>query len=250
MLQIQPVYKSHTEYEALAQRQGLFFEVLELSFDPVSDAAEAYYRDHPRVQAIHGAFMDVNPGSGDSLIRGVTDERYVRSCEQALACAAKSVVFHSTCFPFLRGNYLDMWADRSAAYYTALAEKYSGLQIYIENSPDIDPYPIHALMQRISAPNVHVCLDIGHIHYSGTPVEKWFDVLGSRTTYLHLSDNMGVYDDHLPLGEGTVDWQRVSALCAYLPADTPITLEVGDLNGIKKSLRFLKEHDLFGGVVK
>lgn len=248
ILQIQPNIKNHTTFEALAESQGLLFEALELSFPPVDSETLNWYRDCGKTNAIHGVFMDVNPASSDPFIRRVSRERYEESCLQALFCGVKNVIFHSTCFPFLRGNYLDLWVERSAEFFSTLSEKYPTLHFFVENSADLDPEPMCALLNRTNSPRIMACLDIGHAHYSRTSPEGWVDALGDKIGYLHLSDNMGQFDDHLPLGDGTVDWASVDALCRFLPADTPATLEVGSPEGIEKSLQYLREKDLFGGV--
>ncbi len=249
MLQIQPVYNKRFDYEALSESKGLLFEAIELSFDNVSDDKAQWYKACKKVKSYHGVFMDVNPASGDSLIAELSKKRYEESCKKALECSAENVIFHSTCFPFLRGKYLEVWAEKSAEFYTYLAKKYSSLNFYIENSFDINPVPIDSLMKLIKVPNVKVCLDLGHINYSGASLEEWFDVLGDKTGYLHLSDNMGVYDDHIAVGSGTTDWVTADRLCAFLPKNTPVTIEVNTIDDIVSSLNFIKEHNLFGGIL-
>ena len=243
MIQIQPIFNIKEDYEALAESQGLFYEALELSFDGVSPEKRAWYENCGRVKSFHGAFIDVNPGSSDGEIRTLSERKYRQSCDQALRCGAENVVFHSTCATFLRGGYLDMWAGRCADFFEQLSDEYRDLHIFIENSFDIDPTPIKELMNRISSKNVGVCLDIGHINYSGTPEKQWFDVLGERTGYLHLSDNMGIFDDHLPIGKGIVDWREIKKRIACLPLSsaTPATLEVGGMDNIKESLVYMRE---------
>ncbi len=242
MLQIQPFYSDCFDYEVLAKKRGLFFEALELSFDNVSDEKYNWYKNSNLVKSFHGSFIDVNPGSGDGALQEYSNKKYEESCIKAIDCGAQNVVFHSTCFPFLRGAYLDMWADKCAKTYYYLAEKYSNLNIFIENSIDINPKPIKRLTDLVACKNVRVCLDIGHINYSRASLEDWFDDLGDKTGYIHLSDNMGIYDDHLPLGDGTVDWTKVCSLVKYLPEDIPVTLEVGNIASIEKSIHYLDEN--------
>ncbi len=249
MIQIQPVYDLRAEYEVLAERRGLLFEALELSFDGVSEEKYNWYKACDRVRSLHGAFIDVNPASGDGEIAALSEKRYAESCEKAVVCGARNVVFHSACFPFLRGYYLESWLNKSAESCTRLAEKYPRLNIYIENSFDIDPVPIKGLMERLTVRNVGVCLDIGHINYSRASLEEWFDALGEYTGYLHLSDNMGVYDDHMTLGTGTVDWKKADALFASLGKNVPVTLEVGSADNIVRSLDFLEANGYFGGAI-
>ena len=63
--------------------------------------------------------------------------------------------------------------------------------------------------------------------------------------YLHLSDNMCSFDDHLPIGAGKIDWAQADALWRQLNRFTPITLEVGGLEGAKQSIAWLREHRYF-----
>ena len=167
------------------------------------------------------------------------------SCETAVACKAKNVVFHSSCFPFLRGLYLDVWTSRCADFYQELAEEYD-INIFIENSPDVDPDAIRSLMDRVTDRRIGVCLDIGHAHYSRVPVRGWFEELGDRIGYLHLSDNVGDFDDHLQLGEGTIDWEEADRLWRALDRDTFITIEVGGFVAAGRAVRFLKQNGYFG----
>ena len=140
---------------------------------------------------------------------------------------------------------MDTWAGRCADFYTELAETY-GLGIRVENSQDIDCTPLIKLMQRVRKGDVAICLDVGHAHYSFEPMEKWFDVLGEYIQYLHLSDNMGKFDDHLPIGSGSIDWEKLNVLWKNLGRNMPATLEVGGIAGVEESLRYLRKNGCFG----
>ena len=120
------------------------------------------------------------------------------------------------------------------------------VRIYIENAQDLDPTPLRCLLERVRSDKIGVCLDIGHIHYSHAPVSRWFEELGDRIGYLHLSDNLGEFDDHLPLGKGSIDWELVNSLWKSLGKNIPITLETGNLDSTQESLQFLRNHQYFG----
>lgn len=250
LLQIQPQYALFEQWAALSQEEGLFYEVLEFYSPPsISDVElhptlEEWYRTSGRATSVHGAFIDVNPASGDPAFKELSRRRCRESCQLAKALGAEHVVLHGSCFPFLRGVYLDSWVAQCADFYTQLAEEYD-LAIHIENSQDVDTTPLARLMQRIEDKRVSVCLDIGHANYSLAPIEQWFDDLGEYIRYLHLSDNLGHFDDHLPIGAGAIDWAKTDALWRKLQRPTPMTLEVGGIPGVKKSLAFLREHDYF-----
>ena len=250
LFQIQPMYASRDEWEALAVREDLAYEILELAMPPALNDPERYrnceewYLKSDRVSSVHGSFIDVNPGSGDLKQQALSRERCMESCLMARRLGAKNVIFHSSCFPFLRGGYLDFWAGSCAEFYDKLTEDVD-LNLYIENSPDVDPMPIKELMSRITDRRVRVCLDIGHVNYSLASLEQWFEELHDWIAYLHLSDNSGMYDSHLALGEGTVDWEKADRLWRDLDTPMPITIETSSVGLAEQSIVFLREHNYF-----
>ncbi len=251
LLQLQPQYSARNEWLQLALSRKLSYELLELSSPPALNESRRFqvykdwYRESGLVTSIHGMFIDVDPASSDMAFQKLSRDRCRESCSLAAELGARNVVLHSSCLPFVRGGYLDHWAGLCAEFYEELAQTYH-LNIYIENSQDVDPGPVRELMNRITDPRVGVCLDLGHANYSRCPVEKWLEDLGDRIGYLHLSDNNGQYDDHLPLGTGTVDWEEVDAFWKDRGGQMPATLEVGGLEGVRVSLQYIKDHGFFG----
>jgi sugar phosphate isomerase/epimerase len=55
---------------------------------------------------------------------------------------------------------------------------------------------------------VGVCLDTGHTAL-GRHWHRFLEVSGSRLIHVHASDNHGRFDDHLPPGEGHIDWHDI-----------------------------------------
>lgn len=251
MLLIQPNYTKADQWSALAEHEGLCYEVLELSMSPflgntgLSSPLIEWYRKSGRVKSLHGAFIDVNPASGDAAFAKLSKKRCEESCAQAAELGAEYVVFHGSCFPFLRGAFLDNWVSGCGDFYAGLAQRYN-LRLCIENSMDVDTRPLKALMDSCGSDKIGICLDLGHANYSREPLEKWFGELGEHIFCLHLSDNMGGFDEHMPLGDGTVDWKKADSLYRSLGKPLPMTLEVGGIENVKKSLAFLKEHGYFG----
>lgn len=249
ILQIQPEYKEYPFWEELAEQENLHFEILELSMPIVAEfigeEGRNWYRKLQRVTSLHGNFMDNNPASSDPQVAELSVKKLEESCQLAVELHIPRVVFHSGAFPFLRGIYLEKWAETAAGVFDRLAEKYD-LEILIENSQDVDPQPLAELMARTKDPRVGVCLDIGHANYSREPLEEWFYKLESHIRYIHLSDNMGMFDDHMILGTGTVNWEAADRLAKGLKGDIPVTLETGSPEKTMASIRFLKEHGYFG----
>jgi sugar phosphate isomerase/epimerase len=56
--------------------------------------------------------------------------------------------------------------------------------------------------------SMRVCLDTGHTAL-GRNWHRFLEVAGPRLVHVHASDNRGQRDDHLPPGDGTIDWGEV-----------------------------------------
>lgn len=90
-----------------------------------------------------------------------------------------------------------------------------GVKIAVENGPLNDPTFLTItdhlrIISEVMQDNVGVCIDVGHANV-GMKL-KPADVIrqvGSLTWALHLHDNDGVGDQHLPPGKGNIDWGDV-----------------------------------------
>mgnify|MGYP006184702013 FL=1 len=51
---------------------------------------------------------------------------------------------------------------------------------------------------------------MAHVHiYGQVGLETWWSDLGGAIREVHLHDTDGFSDDHLPIGEGALDWRRI-----------------------------------------
>jgi len=64
------------------------------------------------------------------------------------------------------------------------------------------------LLGEISTCNVGTCLDTGHAHLA-RELDLVIQKLSGHLKLVHINDNRGDWDAHLPPGEGTIDWPRV-----------------------------------------
>lgn len=74
-------------------------------------------------------------------------------------------------------------------------------------------------------PGAVALLDVGHAHLNGWPLAETIAALGPRLYALHVHDNHGRADEHLPVGEGTIDWQPVWQALRQLPRPPVLILE-------------------------
>jgi sugar phosphate isomerase/epimerase len=100
---------------------------------------------------------------------------------------------------------------RNLKLLAALAREYS-VTLCLENLCDDRvgslPFELLALLHAADA-DIYVTFDAGHAFIIaeryGIPLSDFFDVLHPFIKHVHLHDNDGISDLHLPLGEGKID---------------------------------------------
>ncbi|MBN1674699.1 MAG: sugar phosphate isomerase/epimerase [Kiritimatiellae bacterium] len=65
------------------------------------------------------------------------------------------------------------------------------------------------LFALASSPHVRFTLDTGHANAGGYMYELLARHGAERLGFVHLNDNNGIDDEHLPPGRGTIDWPRL-----------------------------------------
>ncbi len=58
--------------------------------------------------------------------------------------------------------------------------------------------------------DIGVCWDFGHAHIGGIDPYYALTYIGDRLKMIHVCDNHGYFDEHLPPFGGTIDWKRVA----------------------------------------
>jgi sugar phosphate isomerase/epimerase len=80
------------------------------------------------------------------------------------------------------------------------------------------------LIERVDS--IGVCFDTSHITL-GRHWSRFAEVAGSRLIHVHANDHRGQFDDHLPPGDGIVDWREIAATLRHLNYRGWIMLELG-----------------------
>lgn len=76
-----------------------------------------------------------------------------------------------------------------------------------DHFPLSTPESVRNLVEDMDLPNLKVCLDTGHCAMRGFPPGDAVRLIGPRLLQcLHVHDNDGHHDSHLPPGEGVIDW--------------------------------------------
>ena len=114
-----------------------------------------------------------------------------------------------------------------------------GVEVLVENIPNelSTAERLRTFVESTHLP-LHYCFDTGHAHLS-RGVEYEFGLMKDRIRSTHVHDNDGEDDVHLfpLLGDGgTIDWKPTMELLRSAEGDTPLLLEVGEVDDMEKPL--------------
>ena len=196
---------------------------------------------------MHGVFLDVCVNSTDPKIFAVSDYRIRQCMDIAKRMGLKAVVFHTNYIVnFLLQSYIDTWLKRNEEYWRKILQDYPEQMIYIENMFDEAPILLRQLARNMGdEKRFGVCLDVAHAFISGSPLEPWFTALKPYIRHVHINDNDGREDLHLPVGSGSFDWEEYDQWGRSVEVKPSVLIEVRSLSDLKDSVRFMEEHKIF-----
>ena len=193
----------------------------------------------------HGPFVDLNPGSLDKKIRKVCLERFIETLEISKALGSEYVTFHSGYRPKPYKKYRKEWLGYSAEIWKNVMKRAGkdNIKVNVENAFETSPEPLVELVRMVGSPDFKICFDGGHFNaFSDTPPLEAFDMLPPEAIgEIHLSDNDGSDDQHLPLGEGNICLDTLFERIESLSIKPIFTLEPKDIEGAKDGLAYLRK---------
>lgn len=189
---------------------------------------------------VHAPFFDLNPGALDSLVRGVTYERLSATLALAGQLNANIMVIHPGYDKWRYPNLAETWGDLASVFFRPLViqAQACGCRLAIENIYEETPETLVRLADSVDSPWFGHCFDIGHWHLFGREnLPEWLEAIGPRLLHLHLHDNHGRADEHLPVGAGTIDFTPLQNFLARRSALPSITLEAHSFDHLQRSLQ-------------
>jgi len=194
-----------------------------------------------RVHSLHAPFgHDVNLTSPDPAQRQQALDRLIQAAD--VLCAVNPgglYVIHpggeDQRWVWERDARLALSVDGLTAVWSACQER--GLMLVVETPlPHLlggQPQDFAWILERLPGEGLGVCVDTSHCALGGFLYEVMVS-LRARLVHLQASDNRGHADDHLPPGEGVIDWARVRSTLERVGYQGVFMLEVtgdGDLAG-------------------
>lgn len=187
----------------------------------------------------HGPYIGLNPASPDEERRGLTVRRYRAAFEAAEALGAVNIVLHAGYSRRTFGSDIDRWMECSMKTWPEFAARAedAGITIAVENILEREPSPLKRLVEEMDSPALRLCIDSGHLNvFSEVDFEEWFETLGPHIAELHLHDNNGEVDEHLPLGEGSIDFVRYFSLLAKYDVRPIYTIEPHSEDAFRRAI--------------
>ena len=197
----------------------------------------------PEYTTMHGAFYDVIPFSKDKKIKEISILRIEQSIQVAKRIGARSVIFHTNYNPFLNSDeYLNIWLSENIKFWSGILEKYSDINIYLENMFDNSPIVLEKLSNELSKyENYGVCFDLGHVAISKTSLNEWVSSLGRYVKHIHINDNDLISDLHLAWGDCKIERESFYEYYSKYMSAATVLVETSDINNAVKSLKKLEE---------
>ena len=194
---------------------------------------------------LHGPYIDMNPGSADEPVRVSTAAMYAKVLAVMEYLRPKTVVLHAGYHEKrYKGNH-ELWLSQSLKTWPPLvaeAERIGSI-IAVENIFEREPSTLKLLMDNINSPGFGVCIDAGHLRvFSDVDMEEWFRALGPRIAEVHLHDNHGKHDEHLPLGEGSIDIPRFLSLVAEYANEPVYTIEPHGEETMRRAVEAVRKY--------
>lgn len=196
---------------------------------------------------MHGAFLDVTVHSTDRRIKEVSELRVRQSLDIAKEMGLRGAVFHTNrIFGFREANYLKNWEEANYRFFATVCEEYPNQQIFMENMFDEAPDVLIGLAERMREyENFGVCLDYGHGAISEIAESGWMKLMAPYVKHMHINDNDGSNDLHLPIGDGRLKWKRFTKEIEEYQMDTTVLVEVTGIEKQKKSLEYMAKNQIF-----
>ncbi len=260
MLDIIKKVHAHMPYHLLSRHLPMILEKklnLEIYFS--RDALQALDKNECRENAaklkdaglkvtFHAPFVDLRPGALDDRIRQVSLDRIRQAFDLAPVFGPLKIV----CHPSFDDRYYvacdDLWLENSVHFWRELlaVARDARTVIALENVYEKEPDILRRLFEMLSSEDLCFCFDTGHFNvFAHAPLKTWMEQLGQYIRHLHLHDNFGRFDEHLPVGAATFPFDQFFAALKTLKVKPTITLEAHSQEHLWQSMANLQRMPLW-----
>ncbi|MDA3902294.1 MAG: sugar phosphate isomerase/epimerase [Desulfuromusa sp.] len=215
-----------------------------LDFEQLGDCA-AQLQEHGLSTTLHAPFSGFNAGSSKRGARNASLKIADQSLQLAEKLRARRVVFHPGLTYGATGKKLDVWLQNNLLFWPEFLARAAEINciICIENIHETTPDIFVDLLTAINSPQMGHVFDIGHWNMFATgKLLDWLNATAPYLKHLHLHDNHGEQDEHLPIGQGYVPFSTLFNWLKTTDISPTITLENHNLPDTELSLQVIRQH--------
>jgi len=195
------------------------------------------------VITIHLPYSDLNLAS---MNQPIWEEaiRQTKSCLSLASELSQLAVLHPGHLSPLGKNMPDRAWEQNILGIQQICDHAAerDMVIALENMPNIEsllgrtPGEIVGMLENVNRDNLGFVFDVGHANTNGN-VDQFLE-LKDEMIHIHIHDNHGKRDEHLPVKSGTINWDRVvQALNGY---NGRMVTEARNLTQGEQSLKKMK----------
>lgn len=205
-------------------------------------------RQYPVTYTLHSPCWDVNPTSENAFIRRASLDSCLAAVDFAKDLGAAHLVIHPG-FCQAPGFDRQQASRRSREILGVLCERArsQGVHLAVENvghggtSLYTQEEYVH-LLDGFGEEAAYL-IDTGHAVLNGWDIPQMIRQTGHRLLGMHLHDNDGVCDSHLPIGSGVTQWEPICDAIMAAPHCDSLILEYNmgtPLEEMKRSMLWLE----------
>lgn len=192
---------------------------------------------------LHAPFFDLAPGALDEKILAASRAKLSLAFGLIKIFRPISVVCHLSYEQNKQGYKEEAWfAAALATWRELLAVAEAGnARLMLENTYETGPGQHLRMLRTLASPAAGFCFDAGHtLAFAKGHWQDWFPAMLPWLGQLHIHDNNGERDEHLPPGRGIFDFPGFSAFLRDNRLAPILTLEAHNEAFIRESLEALE----------
>ena len=197
---------------------------------------------------LHAPFHDMLPGAQDQYVLQAVRDKLRRCFDLIEIFKPRSVVCHLGYLDCVHSYEQEQWLSTSLETWRELlcVAEHSATPIMFENTYEIGPRVHKIILEALDSPFARFCLDVGHLlAFAHVAWPNWLATLGQWLGQLHLHDNRGFRDEHLPVGQGNFDFPGLFSSLKLKNIKPLITLEPRSESDLFASLNALDRFSVF-----
>ncbi|KPK00649.1 MAG: hypothetical protein AMJ60_00480 [Desulfobacterales bacterium SG8_35] len=207
-----------------------------------------YLHDNGLSCTLHAPFHDMLPGARDKYVLQAARDKLRRCFDLIEIFKPRSVVCHLGYLDCVHSYDEEQWLATSLETWRELLDvaEHSATPIMFENTYEIGPRVHKTILEALDSPFARFCLDVGHLMaFAQVAWPNWLATLGQWLGQLHLHDNRGFRDEHLPVGKGNFDFPGLFSSLKSRNIQPLVTLEPRSESDLFTSLNALDRFSVF-----